>query len=250
MRCLIVDDEQPARIHLRTLLTKETEVEVSGEFDSGEHVVSVARELAVDVVFLDIEMPPRGGLDVARALLEQPCSPEVVFLTGHSQHALEAYEIGVTDYLLKPVGRGRLRQTLERLHQRLAAKALAQEPRPGLLKEQAVPLERVLLTHPVSQVQEVVPLEEVSWFTATGDQVWAQSKGESYRVGQSLSRLESRLAGAQFLRVHKAYLVNLRKVRHLVSLSRRAYVLRLECGQELPLSRHYLEAFRSQIPGL
>lgn len=246
MRCLIVDDEEPARSHLRALLGKEPDVVVTAELDSGASALRIVCEQPVDVAFLDIEMPPRGGLEVARALLALPRPPEVVFLTGHSEHALEAYEIGACDYLLKPVRRERLRQTLERLRERRAPLPMS-ELRP--VAEETV-LERVLLTHPVSQAQEVVYLEEVSWFTATGDQVWAQARGECYRVSQPLSRLEAKLAGAQFLRTHKAYLVNLRKVRRLVSLSRRAFVLRLDCGQEVPLSRHYLEAFRAQIPGL
>ncbi len=238
MRCLIVDDEEPARRHLHALLSGDPSLEVLAQIDSGDEAIRFASANPLDIVFLDIKMPPPGGLEVARAMVDLPQAPSVVFLTGHSDHALEAYEIGVADYLLKPVRRDRLRQTLQRLRETRRPHSV------GPL------LDRVLLTHPVSLTQEVVHLDEVSWFTADGDQVWAAVRGEMFRVGQPLSRLEKTLPGDRFLRTHKAYLVNLSKIRRLISLSRRTYLLQTSCGKELPLSRHYLESFRTKIPGL
>lgn len=238
MRCLIVDDEEPARRHLQALLAGDPSLEIVAQAASGEEALRLASSSPVDVVFLDIEMPALGGLEVARSLVDFSHPPSVVFLTGHGDHALEAFDIGATDYLLKPVRRDRLRQTLQRLRETRAT------------SKSDAPIDRVLLCHPVTQAQEVVSLDEVSWFTANGDHVWAVVKGENFRVSQPLSRLEATLPGDQFIRTHKAYLVNLGKVRRLICLSRRTYVLQTACGQELPLSRHYLEAFRSKIPGL
>ena len=239
MRCLIVDDEEPARRHLQALLAGDPSLEVVAEVGSGEEALKFASSSPLDVVFLDIEMPTLGGLEVARSLVDLSYPPSVVFLTGHGEHALEAFDIGVADYLLKPVRRDRLRQTLQRLRESRSVAA-----------QDSSSIDRVLLSHPVTQAQEVVPLDEVSWFTATGDQVWAIVGGESFRVSQPLARLEATLPKDRFVRTHKAYLVNLRKVRRLICLSRRTHVLQTMCGKELPLSRHYLEAFRAKVPGL
>lgn len=240
MLCLIVDDEEPARRHLRALLSTDPGWQVVAEADTGALALEAARLHKLDVAFLDIQIPPPGGIDVARELVELPDPPEIVFLTGHQEHAVEAFDIGVTDYLLKPVRRNRLRQTLQRVRERRLGRGEASEP----------PLGRVLLSHPVKQTQDLVDLAEVSWFTAEGDQVWAMAGGERYRVGQSLSKLEAALTGQQFVRTHKSYLVNLRRVRRLVRLSRHTHVLQTDCGREVPLSRHYLEAFLARVPGL
>lgn len=230
MRCLIADDEAPAREHLRALLQLYPDVEVSAEASSGAQALELARSQVFELAFLDLEMPPLHGLDVAQALLELPWAPAVVFLTGHAQHAVEAYEIGALDYLLKPVRRDRLSRTLERVKRRSP--------------------DRMLLTHPVTQAQEVVTPADVSFFTVESEVVLARARGAFYRVNQPLSRLEERLAGEQFLRVHKAYLVNLRRVSRVVRFTRRSSTLVMDCGSEIPLSRHYTEAFRARVPEL
>ena len=210
------------------------------EADTGTLALEAARRNKLDLVFLDIEIPPPGGIEVARALVEFAHPPEIVFLTGHREHAVEAFDIGVTDYLLKPVRRDRLRQTLQRVRERRSRGGDVSEILSG----------RVLLSHPVKQTQDLVDLSEVSWFTSQGDLVWAMVGQERYRVSLSLAKLEATLSGHQFVRTHKSYLVNLKCVRRLVRLSRHTHVLQTECGAEVPLSRHYLERFLARVPGL
>ena len=110
---LIVDDEAPTRIRLRHMLAAHPDVEVVGEAASGVEAMEMAAELRPDVVLLDIQMPGSSGLDVA-ACLPKP-RPHVVFCTAFDQYAVEAFELHAVDYLLKPVGRARLAQTLERI---------------------------------------------------------------------------------------------------------------------------------------
>ena len=238
---MIADDEEHARRHLLTMLSRHSGVTVVAEADSGLAALEAVRGQTVDLAFLDIDMPGTNGLDVARTLSTMPSPPSVIFLTAHSEHAAQAFDLGVVDYLLKPVQPERLWKALTRFeNQRKSDSAPPPE----------VSLDKVWLTHPVSRVQEVVSLDEINYFTANDDQVWAEARGENYRVSLSLSRLEELLSPHQFFRTHKAFLVNLEKVRRLVPLSHRVQTLVLDNGREVPLSRHYLNNFRERVPGL
>lgn len=234
---MIVDDEDYARQHLRGLLLAHPGLSIVSEVSNGLAALDVAGCSKIDLAFLDIEMPGGSGLEVARALFRLPQPPKVIFLTAHGKHAVDAFEVGALDYLLKPVQPDRLSSALQRCG------ALAEEP------EQTT-LDKVWLTHPLSRVQEVVTLDEIYYFTANDDQVWAEVRGESYRASQSLTRLEELLDNKRFVRTHKAFLVNLDKVRRVVPLSHRVQTLVLDNGREIPLSRHYQNAFRERVPGL
>ena len=236
---MIVDDEDYARQHLRGLLSAHSGLSIVSEVSNGLAALDVAGCSKIDLAFLDIEMPGGSGLEVARALFRLPQPPQVIFLTAHGKHAVDAFELGVLDYLLKPVQPDRLASALQRCG------AVGQE------QEQAQStLDKVWLTHPLSRVQEVVTLDEIYYFTANDDQVWAEVRGESYRASQSLTRLEELLDGQRFVRTHKAFLVNLDKVRRVVPLSHRVQTLVLDNGREIPLSRHYQNSFRERVPGL
>lgn len=241
MRCLIADDEEHARAHLKGLLSAHSGLTVVSEVGSGVAALEAVRQQEIDLAFLDIEMPGSSGLEVARAFSRLLQPPVIIFLTAHSDHAVDAYELGVLDYLLKPVQPDRLWQALMRLENRDVGQAASGD---------AAGWDKVWVTHPVSRVQEVVSLDEISYFTASDDQVWAEVRGETYRVGLSLARLEDVLAQRGFVRTHKAFLVNLDKVRRVIPLSHRVQTLVLDNGREIPLSRHYLGAFRERVPGL
>lgn len=243
MRCLIADDEEHARQYLIALLSQHPKVEIVGLASSGREALDMAQSLSFELAFLDISMPEVSGIQVARSfgLLARP--PGIIFLTAHSEHAAEAFDIGVIDYLLKPVQPERLQRSLQRLEDsQRGVEIKPKQPEPCL--------NRVWVTHPVSQVQEIVSLDEIGCFWASDDLVWAEVRGESFRVSLSLTRLQERLSPELFLRTHKAFIVNLNKVRRLITLSRRNYILVLECGREVPLSRHFYEDFRVRVPGL
>lgn len=238
---MVADDEEHARAHLKGLLSGHSGLSVVSEVGSGVAALEAVRRHEIDLAFLDIEMPGASGLEVARAFSRLPQPPGVIFLTAHSDHAVDAYELGVIDYLLKPVQPDRLWQALMRLENRGVGQTVPSE---------VMRSDKVWVTHPVSRVQEVVSLDEISYFTASDDQVWAEVRGETYRVALSLARLEEMLARRNFVRTHKAFLVNLDKIRRVIPLSHRVQTLVLDSGREIPLSRHYLGAFRERVPGL
>src|SRR3954452_23965986 len=123
MRVLIVDDEAPARSRLRQLLAAHADVEIVAEADTGTRAMELAAEHKPDAILLDIQMPVCTGIDVA-ACLPQP-RPHVVFCTAFDQHAVDAFELHAVDYLLKPISRARLAQSLDRIR---ALSSVAQDP--------------------------------------------------------------------------------------------------------------------------
>src|SRR6516162_1191578 len=113
MRVLIADDEAPARARLRQLLTSFADIEIIGEAETGAQTMAVTTELKPDLVLLDIRMPGCTGLDIA-ASLPSP-RPYIIFCTAYDEHAVDAFELAATDYLLKPISRARLEQALRRV---------------------------------------------------------------------------------------------------------------------------------------
>lgn len=118
LKVLLVDDEDPSRARMRRMLEKYPEwVEVVGEANDGKSALSQFRQLQPDVVFLDVQMPPPNGLEVAAELADEEAPPWVVFLTAFAEHAVKAFELKALDYLVKPVSGERLQATLQRLRE-------------------------------------------------------------------------------------------------------------------------------------
>jgi two-component system, LytTR family, response regulator len=114
MRILIADDEAPARARLRQLLASYPDVEIIGEAETGAQAMELTERLKPDLLLLDIRMPGCSGLDIA-ASLPSP-RPQIIFCTAYDEHAVDAFELAATDYLLKPISRARLEQALRRAH--------------------------------------------------------------------------------------------------------------------------------------
>jgi two-component system, LytTR family, response regulator len=238
VRVLIVDDEPIARAGLRRMLAEVEWIHCAGDAASGPEALQAIGALKPDLVFLDIEMPGLSGIDVLRSLGQ---APYVVFTTAYAEHAVAAFELGAIDYLLKPFGHERLQASLERVRAALG------EPRAALLDRFGEALSR----GPMSRLfvrtgRSIVPVavDAVAWFEAVGDYVAAHAGGAQHLLHVSLSRLEERLDGARFARIHRAYIVNLD---HVVAFRRQLtgeVVAELRDGTRLPVSRAKAQELR------
>lgn len=130
MRVVIADDEPLARALLRALLEEEGGIQILAEARDGAEAVAMVERFQPDAVFLDVDMPGRGGMDAAREV-QAFSGTEIVFLTAHPPHAIDAFELGAADYLLKPLGRERLRKAVDRLSGRLRERSQAEPPAPS-----------------------------------------------------------------------------------------------------------------------
>ncbi|CAN5746619.1 LytTR family DNA-binding domain-containing protein [soil metagenome] len=218
-RCLIVDDEAPARAELRHLLGELDDVQIVGEATNVVEALELLSSLTYEIVFLDVRMPGGSGLDIATAMRDLPHRPKVIFTTAHPDHAVEAFDLEAADYLLKPFDADRLARAIDR--------ALAgdhdhdhdhdhdeREPAPSAARSGRAPLTRI----PVQRGERTVLVDEstIVYASASRGYSYLQLADERVLVSFSLSELERRLQG-KFFRVHRAYLVNLDYVRELVS---------------------------------
>jgi DNA-binding LytR/AlgR family response regulator len=229
MRALIVDDEPAASRWLARLL-QDLGAGVTVTAASAAEAMRVADRVAVDVAFLDVQLPEVDGLALGDRLLRR--GVPVVFVTGFSDFALPAFELGAVDYLLKPVSRDRLGRALARLTRTSAAPAR---------------VERLCLRQGEDRL--LVPLAGLLYVRRDGAATTVVLDQETLHGHEPLGRLEAVLGPQGFFRCHRAYLVNLRRVRRIVPWSRDAQSLLLDDAKEtlVPLAKSRIRELRLRI---
>jgi two-component system LytT family response regulator len=215
LRVVIADDEPRARQFLERLLSEHDDLEIVGVARGGAEALTLVSEQQPDVTFLDIHMPDLSGLEVARHLRGNQ-APVIVFVTAYDQHAVEAFELAALDYVLKPIRRERLAETVRRV-----VEEVRQQKDP--VRGQDAAIQRLLDTPgmagrtetlrrlPVRHRREVklLDLSEVSRIVSRDRLVLACAGAHEYMVDYTLQELETRLPPGQFVRVHRAALVNI-----------------------------------------
>ncbi len=236
MRILIVDDEPVARLVLRELLEEIPQVTVAGEADSGDAALQQIRALQPDVVLLDLQMPGMDGLTVSGTLKpNQP--PLVIFVTAYHKHALEAFDAGAVDYLLKPVRKERLEAALAK------ARSILAGMRPAPVQSAAEP--RKIVGRLGSDLHLLDP-EEVIAFQAEGDLVYILTASGRYYANHSLKALEERLPADRFRRVHRGTIINTDQIRKISPLSSKRWLLRMSNGLEVIVSKRLAGTIRDE----
>ena len=202
LKVLIVDDEDLARLRMRSLLADcaSPAAEVAGEAGSAAEALHWLSTNYADLVLLDINMPGLDGLQLAERLRASSHPPRIVFVTAHANHALKAFEIDAVDYLTKPVRRARLQEALVRVAQRLDRAVPAAPARAPEAAEQPV-----LVVSDRGRVQRV-PVADILYLKAELKYVTLRTPAHAYVLDDSLSDLEQRL-GDVMLRIHRNALV-------------------------------------------
>ena len=216
IRALLADDEPRARQFLEKLLGEHAEIELVGVARNGAEALSLYHKLRPEVVFLDIHMPDLSGIEVARQIARGG-SPVIVFVTAYDQYAVEAFEIAALDYLLKPIRRDRLAETVRRVVSEVReqpAAARGEKLREALdsppMSGQTPPLKRLPVRH--RREVKLLDLEQVPLIFSRDRLVLARSEAHEYLVDYTLQELEQRLPEGQIVRVHRGALVNLEAV--------------------------------------
>jgi two-component system response regulator AlgR len=243
LHVLIVDDEKLARVRLRALVEEcqQPRAEVTAEAASAAEAMTLLAERRFDIALLDIHMPGPDGLQLARMLgaLAQP--PQVVFVTAHAEHALQAFELEAADYLTKPVRRERLAQALQKA-ERLAQMHKAIQAGAG---EDAW-----LLITERGRTQRV-PLAQVLYFKAELKYLTVGTAQSTHLLDASLNQIEERYPG-RFLRIHRGVLVAAHALRalerHLDENKNEIWTVRLDGATEpLPVARRQVQAVRDAL---
>jgi two-component system LytT family response regulator len=241
IRVLIVDDEPLARKRLRALLKDDAEIVIVGECANGAETISASRELAPDLIFLDVQMPGIDGMEVSETLGERE-SPLFVFVTAYEQYAVRAFDAQAVDYLLKPFDRARFTRALRRAKERLRERDRDDMNRRilGLLseiKDKPQYLDRLVIKN--NDRVFVLKTDEIDWIEAEGNYVRIHFGKQSSLMRETLSRLAAQLDPRKFPRIHRSRLVNIDRIQELQPWSHRDWRIILRGGAELRLSRNY-----------
>jgi len=230
---LAVDDEPPALDELAYLLTADDRVALVHRAGDATEALRVLRDTDVDAVFLDIRMPGLDGMELARILRRFARPPAVVFVTAYDDGAVDAFDLGVTDYVRKPVRAERLAESLRRVS------GLRVQPAPARRDDElSIPVE-------LAGTTRMLPRSSVRWVEAQGDYARLHTADASHLVRVSLATLAERWADAGFVRIHRSYLVQLRLIAEL-RLTHSGYVVAVD-GIELPVSRRHTRELKDRL---
>jgi len=232
IRAVVVDDEAMARANLRVLLARDAEVELVSECSSGAEALREIRGKRPDLVFLDVQMPECDGFDVLEQLGGN-LPAALVFVTAYDQYAVQAFEAGALDYLLKPFDNARFLRTLQRAKERIGA---------GKTKR----AERLA----IKNAGEVLFLKiaEIDWIEAADYYVCVHVGGRSHLLRRRMAEVAQELDPAMFCRIHRSAIVNLERVGRLETGADGGSEVVLSTGARLSVSRRYRKELQNRLP--
>ena len=247
MKALIVDDEPIARGVLREELESIPDLRVVGEAGDGKDALRKIAKLRPDVVFLDLQMPVMSGFEVVRNL-SGPAFPVIVIVTAYDRHAIEAFEAGAIDYLLKPVGEARLRASVDRARRLLGRPAAIAERTDKIAAVQppGAPRGRKVVGRS-GQEFFLIDLDEVLAFQAERELVWIVTARQRLLATENLRTIEERLAEPRFQRVHRNAIVNVDHVRKMSALSSQRWLITLSNALQLVVSKRQAHTIREVL---
>lgn len=253
LRVLIADDERPSREYLKRLLNEIQEVEIIGEAENGGEALELIESLKPDLALLDLQMPVLSGIEVVRGLRKTQM-PLTAFVTAFDEYAVQAFELNAVDYLLKPVEKGRLTETVSRAKNRLESEdwRSSESTRINSAAEtyeassRNEPIERI----PVRKKDDIflIPVAEVASVIADGELLRITTNdARRYVINFRLKDLETRLDEAKFVRLSRGAIVNLNSISKVSPMPGGTYSVCLHNGQEIESSRLQSKVLRSKL---
>lgn len=246
IRALVVDDEPLGRRRIRRALERHPDVEVVGEAEDGNSALEQISELKPNLVFMDIRMPGRSGLAVLDEVAAD-ARPFVVFVTAHDEHALEAFRLHATDYLVKPFDADRFDEMMRHARRRIGAGGTVTGDQVHALLTKldprapvpAPPARRIRITS--GERTRFLPVDEVRYFEADGNYVLVHTGAATHRIRTTLTGLLDRMDPAVFVRIHRGTAINLDHLKEIQPWFSGDYVAILADGTQLRVSRTHRE---------
>ena len=261
LSAIIVDDEQLARRGLAVRLQQLPEVDVIAECANGQEALIAVAQHQPDLLFLDIQMPGMDGFEVVEKL-QGDAMPMVIFVTAYNEYAVDAFKVHAIDYVLKPVDDDRLHEAVQRAaaHREQLASSAGKERLVKLIMsmtgESAAGVEALVdkgtgdngwpekITIKDGSDIQFIRVADIAWVDAAGDYMCIHAAGETHIMRITMKQLEGMLNPAQFLRVHRSTIVNSRVITGAHTLNNGEYLLNLEGGTQLKVSRSYKDRIR------
>jgi DNA-binding LytR/AlgR family response regulator len=202
MKCIIVDDNTMARMALKQLVAQVPSLDLVAECEDAEDALSSLNSTQVDLVLLDIEMPGMSGLELIKKLGNT--KPLIIFTTAKKDYAVEAFELSVVDYLIKPIALPRFKQAVEK-----ASEALESN------KEEVKVEEQGFVFVKDNGVLKRISIDDILFLEAMGDYVKVHTSQKFHVVHATLKSIEEKLPAAKFIRVHRSYIVAINKIDYI-----------------------------------
>lgn len=235
LTALVVDDEAPARNEVAWLLDQDDRIMRVLTASSGTAALAALEREQIDVVFSDISMPGLDGMQLARVLRRFAEPPQVVFVTAYDTHAVDAFDLGAVDYVMKPVRPERIGEAVRRC---LASTDRDNASPDAAETDETIPVE-------LGGVTRFIPRSEIRWVQAQGDYARLHTRDGSHLVRIPLATLEERWAEAGFVRIHRSTLVARQHISEVHNDGGRCSVV--VDGQELQVSRRHTRDLRSTL---
>jgi len=254
IRCIIVDDEQPAIDELAYILSKIEDIEVVASSSSASKAIKEIRTKKPDLLFLDIHMPVKSGFHVARRIATFDKPPVIIFATAFDQYAVRAFDVNAIDYVLKPFSENRIRKSIERAKELISSKGkpvTIQEL--DRLIESIGGTEKSVVRISVENKSRILLLdpEDIFFCRSEEKKIFISTQNNQFvcHSVSTLSELETILLLYPFFRTHRAYLVNLSYIKEVIPWFNGRYLVNMsdEKSTEIPVSRSRAKNFKKKL---
>ncbi|MGV8146968.1 MAG: LytR/AlgR family response regulator transcription factor [Alkaliphilus sp.] len=242
---LIVDDEKYIREELTYLLGKFDDVNVCAEAETGKVALEIVEKTNVDAVFLDIQLRSTKGMLIAKKIIDISDEILIVMATAHQEYAIQSYDLEIFDYLLKPFSEERIRKTIERIRRQMKDKTNDRKKTEEfkIIKEKHGKL-CVLDNDKI----KVVDISDLSVLEYKNNQTMVHTSKGVYHTNATLKDLELQLPDKNFIRTHRAFIVNIDYIDEITPWFNYTYKLRIRClDEEIPVSRNYMKSFKERV---
>jgi two-component system, LytTR family, response regulator len=243
IRILIVDDEKLVRDYLKRIIGKRNDIDIIEEAEDGIEAISKVHKISPDIMFLDIQMPELDGFAVLDSL---DVPPPTIFVTAYDEYAIHAFEVNAVDYLLKPVTKKRLFEAIDKAKTYIEKENLWKSKANSILKHfESRTISNIALN--TIRGLKLLNVEEILWIIADGDYTSIHTLNNDFFHKKNLKILESKLPSYIFLRVHRSYIANLKKVKELIFTAAGGYRLKMIDNSEIPLARRKASEVKKKL---
>jgi len=245
IRAIIIDDEMLARVNIIDSLSRFPNVDIVGEFETGNISIQEIHTLSPDVIFVDIEMPQVNGIELARKLSTYPEPPQIVFVTAYDTYAVQAFELCAIDYLLKPFDNERISETMLRVTSTIEHRKHFDPLNQLTHISQHKYLEKIVVKTPGSI--RIIDIDEVRWFGSSGNYVEVHHSEGKLLHRVTLAFLEQHIDPDIFIRTHRTAIVRRKIIKQIKTIDDNKHVVVLPNNEHVQLSKTCREALLTSL---
>jgi two-component system LytT family response regulator len=245
IKIIIIDDETPAREIIKHYLNEVESIEIIAECADGFSGLKSISSLKPDLVFLDIQMPRLTGIEMLEVLTEKP---EIIFTTAYDQFAIRAFELNAVDYIMKPFQKRRFLEAVKKAIDKIRSGAGNKEPANQLLSkkpEPSSPVNRIVVRK--GNAINLIPVEQIRYVEAQDDYVMIHHAAGKALKQETMKFCENNLSKADFVRIHRSYIVRVAEIKRLEPYGKDNHVAILQSGDKLPVSRAGYKLLKEEL---